>query len=67
MAKLKDFLLRWKFRYLVFMGYADCLKRRVAVENYLWQAAAGQVPLPDEDKCKELAKKLGMPSELSSK
>jgi len=59
-----DWFLRWKYRFMVVMGYADCLKRRTAVENYLWQAAAGNKPLPNAEKCRELAKTLGIPSKV---
>ena len=37
----------------------DRMDRCVAVENYLIRAAKGQVPLPDKNKCMELAHKLG--------
>lgn len=39
----------------------DAIKRRAPVEQALWDMALGKQPLPDRDKCRELAKHLGMP------
>lgn len=43
----------------------DIINRRAAVENALIRAAAGKDDLPDEERCAELAKKLGVPSEYN--
>jgi hypothetical protein len=37
--------------------------RRVAVEQFLLDAARGKRPLPTADECRELAHKLGIPDE----
>lgn len=39
------------------------LNRRVKVEQYLLRASVGKEPLPDKDKCAELAKLLGVPND----
>lgn len=39
--------------------YMKTLNRRVEVECYLLACAAGKYPLPDKDKCRSLALKLG--------
>jgi len=62
---MREWLLRWKYRYIAWMGGADAMNRRVSVENYLWRAAAGEKPLPDAEKCRELARKLGIPTKLN--
>lgn len=61
---MRERWLRWKYRWINFMAGADALNRRVTVENYLYMCASGRKPLPDADKCRELANKLGMPSKL---
>lgn len=59
---MKQFVTRWKYRVLNFMGGADSLNRRVAVEQELFDCASGKRPLPDAAKCRELALRLGTPS-----
>ena len=57
---------RWrriKNRWWLLTHASKALNRRAVVERYLWNAAAGKQPLPDADKCRELALKLGMPDE----
>lgn len=56
-----DWLVRWKYRWIIFMSGAEMLKRRVEVENYLAECAAGKRPLPDAKKCRELSLRLGTP------
>ena len=41
--------------------YEKSLNRRSVVEGYLFRVASGSEPLPDRDKCRELAIKLGVP------
>jgi len=55
-------LTRWKYRFLIFMDGDDAMNRRVSVEIYLLDCAAGKKPLPDAAKCRELALKLGTPT-----
>lgn len=45
----------------------DALSRRVSVENYLMNCYAGKNPLPDKEKCRQLAIKLGTPSKRGVK
>lgn len=55
---------KWlKFFYKIYriFNYAESLNERVEVENELWKMARGKKPLPDKDKCRELAFKLGVP------
>ena len=42
---------------------AGFLNRRVTVEQYLFDCAAGKKPLSDADTCRQLALKLGVPDE----
>jgi len=59
--------IRWYFavrlpaKWRLFRNTGNALNRRVTVENYLLDAAIGRKPLPDADKCRELAYKLGTP------
>jgi hypothetical protein len=46
---------------------SEDFKRRVRVEQYLYDAAAGKAPLPDAAKCRELAVVLGVPDEFRIK
>jgi len=52
---------RLKYKIIFLYHYAKSLNRRVEVEQYLLNCANGKTPLPDHDKCKELALKLGTP------
>jgi hypothetical protein len=56
-----------KYLFLSFWQKADQLNRRVKVEQYLFDCANGKKPLPDIDKCRELALYLGTPSEAQKK
>lgn len=42
------------------MAGADAMNRRVEVEQYLFDCAAGKRLLPDATKCRELALRLGI-------
>lgn len=53
------FFVRLKYRYLVWKNIPKFMNRRVKVESYLLEAAAGKKPLPDAQKCRELALLLG--------
>jgi hypothetical protein len=44
-------------------GYYE-LNRRAKVEQELWDAANGKAPLPDQEKCRDLAVRLGVPDEF---
>lgn len=63
LAKLRRLRARW----IIWRGTNDSLNRRAAVEQYLFNAAAGKSPLPDANKCRELAIRLGVPSEFKPK
>lgn len=54
---------RLRVQWRLWRAAGDEAKRRNQVENFLWAAAAGKKPLPDAEKCRELARKLGIPSE----
>ena len=41
--------------------YEKSLNQRASVENELIQMAGGKAPLPDAQKCREMAAKLGVP------
>ena len=41
------------------------LQRAVEVEDFLLQAAKGKEPLPDKEKCRQLAYQLGVPAETA--
>ena len=53
---------RIKARWWLLTHHGDSINRRVVVEKYLYDAYQGKKPLPDKEKCKELAVKLGVPS-----
>lgn len=53
--------LYWRWR--IIRHHGDELNRRVTVEQYLLACYEGKKPLPNKDKCKELAFKLGIPDE----
>lgn len=63
---MKQWLLRMRARWRLIRNHGDELNRRVTVENYLWACVAGKKPLPDKDKCQELAVKLGVPTQYRS-
>lgn len=56
-------LQRLRARYRVWRNIGDDLNRRASVEAYLLDCAQGKRPLPDANKCSELAIKLGVPSQ----
>lgn len=58
---------RLRARLWIIMHHNDSLTRRVVVENYLLKASDGRKPLPDADKCRELAIKLGVPTDWGEK
>lgn len=61
---MKQRLLRLQARWRLIRNHGDELNRRVTVENYLWACHAGKKLLPDRDKCRELAIKLGVPTKV---
>jgi hypothetical protein len=50
-----------KYRLRLHLGIGEELNRRVKVEQYLFDCAAGKKPLPDQATCRELALYLGTP------
>lgn len=59
LSKIKRFLLRHRWQ----RDYELSLNRRAAVESELLECASGKRPLPDKEKCRELAARLGVPAE----
>ena len=53
---------RLKARWWIIRNHGDSLNRRVSVERYLWGVVEGKNPPIDADKARELALKLGVPS-----
>lgn len=45
----------------IIRGSADALNRRAIVEQYLFDCASGKRPLPDAERCRRMALKLGIP------
>lgn len=39
------------------------LNRRAEVEQYLWDCVHGKKPLPDQEQCRQMALKLGVPDD----
>lgn len=56
-------ITRLRNQYRIWRNSGKELRRRVKVEQYLFDAAGGKEPLPDAEKCRELAKTLGVPYE----
>lgn len=54
--------LLWRLRNLR-DGYHE-LNRRAAVEQELWNAANGKAPMPDREKLRDWALRLGVPDEF---
>ena len=54
-------------RYRWQLDYEQSLNRRSEVEQHLWNAYNGKVPLPDKETCKNLAQKLGVPESWTGK
>lgn len=54
-------ITRWRYRWIMFMAGYEALARRVEVEKELFDMAFEKKPLPDKNKCRQLANKLGMP------
>lgn len=67
MARLKNWALRWKYRFIIwFHSKPDDLSRRVKVENILithYQKKTS--PTPEE--CMKLALQLGVPSDFGKR
>lgn len=55
LRKLRAKLRSWR-------NMDDLLDRRALVEQYLYDCAGGRRPLPNEEECFLLARKLGTPS-----
>lgn len=55
-------LQRLRARWRTWRGLGDLIKRRVAVEQYLLDCAAGKRDLPSREECRTLALKLGTPT-----
>lgn len=60
---LRRFLLRHRW----LRDYEKSLNRRAQVEQELFDVANGKRPLPDRDKCRELALRLGVPDDWKAK
>ncbi|MCP1675495.1 hypothetical protein J2T57_002645 [Natronocella acetinitrilica] len=60
--KLQRLHARWR----VWRNVGEDLNRRASVEAQLFSMASGKSPLPDADKCRELALKLGVPDAYRS-
>jgi len=58
---------RIRARWWIIRHHGDSINRRVEVENYLLKAYKGQKPLPDKAMCRELAVKLGVPTDWQKK
>ncbi|AUN95415.1 hypothetical protein [Pseudazoarcus pumilus] len=65
--RLRWFLIRQRYRWQIVRHSGAELNRRVTVEAYLLDCAAGKRPLPDASKCRELALNLGVPSDFGRK
>jgi len=65
-SPIRDKYRRLCARWHLWRHSGDALNRRVAVEQYLLDCAAGRNPLPNADTCRELALKLGIPSRYQS-
>jgi hypothetical protein len=52
----------WRLRNLR-NGYHE-LNRRAKVEQELWNVVNGKAPLPDQEKCRDWALRLGVPDEF---
>lgn len=61
--KFRATIQRLKARCWIIRNSGDSIQRRVKVENYLYKAAAGTEPLPNAQKCRELAVELGVPTD----
>lgn len=53
--------VRLPARWRLIRGSADELNRRAIVEQYLFDCAKGKRPLPDAERCRRMALKLGIP------
>lgn len=60
-------LIRLKYRLLEFYRAGEQINRRVKVEQFLFDCAAGKHPLPNAEKCRELALFLGTPAYVTKK
>ena len=57
-------IIRFKYLLVTFKDYSKRLNRTVDVEAVLCQVANGKRPLLTAQECKELADKLGIPSDF---
>lgn len=64
---VKRMLRRFISRYRVWCNVGKELNRRASVESFLIGCAQGKNTLPDADKCRELAIKLGVPDAYRTK
>ena len=64
-AKSKSYVYLWRLRHL--NAYAKELNDKAAVEQQMWWAIGGTRPMPDKEKLREWALKLGVPSHLRRK
>lgn len=44
--------------------FGKSLNTRAAVEQEMWNIVKGKAPLPDVEKCRDWARRLGIPEEL---
>jgi len=58
---MKDFLSRFKYKWLSYRNYNKEINRRVKVEAQLWDYYHGKKDLPNKEQCKEMALTLGVP------
>lgn len=62
--RIRWFCILCQYRWQIVRNSGAELNRRVTVEAYLLDCAAGKRPLPDASKCRELALKLGVPGDF---
>lgn len=58
---MKTFI-RWLYVIRTYRNYANYLNVRVKVEQELWNCYRDKSPLPDKEKCREWAIRLGVRS-----
>jgi hypothetical protein len=64
---MKSWWQRIRARWWIIRHHGDSINRRAVVEKYLFDACKGTEPLPDKEKCRELALKLGVPTNWDKK
>lgn len=62
---MKAWLHRLRYRWRLIRNHGDELKRRVAVEQVLFDVARGKRGMLTQEECRALAYKLGVPSETT--